>query len=222
MAQLHCAKLITLKGGAYLRAAMLEHLKTLSEIDFLPDVDSTSGRPFTPVASLDAAQQFDAKVNTSRLFEDLGVVDDGELDTEKSKTEAANAFVALIGQDETKRLEAVGALSLPESVKSSVTMLAQYQWNFVEQASELRSMAVSKIVKETDHPDAKIRLRALEMLGKVTEVALFTDRVEIKKTDVDPAEIEEMIREKLRKFATAITPPEIEDAVLLETQQETP
>jgi hypothetical protein len=70
----------------------------------------------------------------------------------------------------------------------------------VEQAKELRGYAVSQILEETKHPDAKIRLKALDMLGRVTEVALFTERVEVKKTDLTDAEIEAKIKEKINRF----------------------
>ena len=61
-------------------------------------------------------------------------------------------------------------------------------------------MAVTKIIQETDHPDARIRLKALELLGKVTEVALFTDRVEVKHTEMSDDELTEKIREKLSRY----------------------
>ena len=83
-------------------------------------------------------------------------------------------------------------------------MLTAYQWKFVEQAEELRSMAVAKIVKETDHPDARIRLKALDMLGKVTEVALFTDRVSIKTEEVTDEELDKRIKEKLGRYMGAV------------------
>ena len=38
-------------------------------------------------------------------------------------------------------------------------MLALYDWDFVEQAKELRGFVVAKILEETSHPDARIRLR---------------------------------------------------------------
>jgi hypothetical protein len=59
-------------------------------------------------------------------------------------------------------------------------------------------MAVAKILEETDHPDARIRLKALEMLGKVTEVGLFTERIEIKKTELSDVELDERIKQKLQ------------------------
>jgi hypothetical protein len=76
-------------------------------------------------------------------------------------------------------------------------MLTAYDWQFVEQAQRIRGMAVAKILEETDHPDARIRLKALEMLGKVTEVGLFTERIEIKKSDLSDVELDERIKQKL-------------------------
>jgi hypothetical protein len=180
---------------------MLEHLIYHPEV--VPDVDSA---PFTAEAQADSSLLFDAKVGTTDVFTDLGVVDDDIVEQRMSEEQSGRAFSAFIGDDEQKRLAAVGALTLPSSVKSSVAMLSNYQWNFVSQAAELRSMTVSKIVKETDHPDARIRLSALKMLGSVTEVALFTERVEIKKVAQDPGEIEALIREKLARFAALAAP----------------
>ena len=79
-------------------------------------------------------------------------------------------------------------------------MLTAYDWAFVEQAKELRGYAVSQILEETKHPDAKVRLKALEMLGKVTEVALFTNRVEVKSAEMTNTELDQKIKDKLNRF----------------------
>jgi hypothetical protein len=83
-------------------------------------------------------------------------------------------------------------------------MLSAYDWEFVEQAKNLRGMAVAKIIEETNHPDARIRLKALEMLGKVTEVGLFTEKLEIKKAALSDTEIEQRIKDKLNKFMQVV------------------
>jgi hypothetical protein len=147
------------------------------------------------------------------------VVDDEEIASPIAQQQATAAFTALVGTDERSRLDAVGALTLPESVRGAVSMLTQYQWDFVKQAQELRSMAVSKIVAETENPDARVRLKALQMLGNVTEVALFTERHEIKKTDMTGDEIEKAIRAKLAKFAAA-GDTTVSDAVILPQAKE--
>jgi hypothetical protein len=74
----------------------------------------------------------------------------------------------------------------------------------MEQAKELRGYAVSQILEETKHPDAKIRLKALDMLGKVTEVALFTERVEVRKTQLSDSDLDAKIKEKLNRFMGVI------------------
>jgi hypothetical protein len=81
----------------------------------------------------------------------------------------------------------------------------------VEQAKEIRGYAVSQLLEETKHPDARIRLRALELLGRVTEIALFTDRVEVKKTTVTDAELDAKIKEKLARFTGVVdvTPTDV-------------
>ena len=59
---------------------------------------------------------------------------------------------------------------------------------------------MAKLIEETESPNANIRLKALGLLGKVTEVGLFTEKVEIKKTDLTEDEIDKKLKEKLAKF----------------------
>jgi len=103
----------------------------------------------------------------------------------------------IVNQDDPKVKNKLLRVQTPQAVRHLVGMLTAYDWEFVEQAKELRGYAVSKIVEETGHPDARIRLRALELLGKVTEVGLFTERIEVKKTDISDAEIDAKLMEKL-------------------------
>ena len=42
------------------------------------------------------------------------------------------------------------------------------------------------------------------MLGKVTEVALFTERIEVKKNEMSDTELETRIKDKLNRFMGVI------------------
>lgn len=145
----------------------------------------------------------DAKSKTADWLTELGVADDSAISADSQTQAARTAFVAMATptpqQDANK---ALANLKTPKAVQHLVGMLAAYDWQFVEQARELRGYAVSKIVEETQSPDARIRLRALELLGRVTEVALFTERVEVTKKDASEDEIERRLRERLSKFLT--------------------
>ena len=56
---------------------------------------------------------------------------------------------------------------------------------------------VNKLVNETENPDARIRIRALELLGRMTDVGLFTDRKEITVTHQNADDLREQLRQKL-------------------------
>lgn len=176
---------------------MLDHL--LNEIPtHAPDVYDDPVEGFTPIEKASPSQVLAAQVETGNFLESLGVPADDEVHASAQVAAAQEAFRGLIAdQDDPKVKNKLLRVQTPQAVRHLVGMLTAYDWEFVEQAKELRGYAVSKILEETGHPDAKIRLRALELLGKVTEVGLFTERIEVKKTDISDAEIDAKLMEKL-------------------------
>jgi len=180
---------------------LLEHLVTASAADFIPEIISGDAS-FTPLDPLTPAQTLNAQIKTSQWLASLAEEDDEIMDEAKQE-KVADTFNALTTGNPNAKQKLL-QLDLPEEIKSAVGMVTAYQWKFIEQAEELRSMSVAKIVKETDHPDARIRLKALEMLGKVTEVALFTDRVAIKTDEISDEELDEKIKNKLSKYMGAV------------------
>jgi len=176
---------------------LLQHLLTADEADYVPTPEERL-TGFTPLDKLSPAETLNGKIKTASFLEGICEADENVI-SEASETRALEAFSAVVAQSPDAKQKILD-LQLPEEVRSSVAMLSEYQWQFVKQAEELRSMAVAKIVKETDHPDARIRLKALDMLGKVTEVALFTERVEVKKAEMSDAELEAKIKEKLGRY----------------------
>ena len=186
----------------------LEHLVSASAADFVPDIlpDNT---PFTELNTITPAQTLNSQKKTSDWLAQFNDDDEATL-TEAQEEKTADAFNALIRSDPNAKNRLL-QLDLPEEIKAAVGMVTAYQWKFVEQAEELRSMAVSHIVKEIQHPDARIRLKALEMLGKVTEVALFTDRIAVKSEDVTDEELDARIKEKLGRYMGAVDVVDVEE-----------
>lgn len=180
---------------------MLEHLIGMDEAQFVPQIeDVPSG--FADAARATPAQHVGARHETAKWLESLGVVDDEAVSTDAEKRAASEAFAAMTTNADTKDTHALlTRLDTPPAVKHLVGMLTAFDWQFVERAQEIRGYAVAQLLEETKHPDAKIRLRALELLGKVTEVALFTERMEVKTTSVTDDELERKIKEKLEALA---------------------
>jgi hypothetical protein len=186
----------------------LEHLVTASAADYTPET-LPGDTPFDPLETKNATETFSAQIKTSQWLESFADEDE-EILSEAQQQKVANTFNALT-QNDPRAKERLMSLDLPEEIKSAVGMVTAYQWKFVEQAEELRSMAVSHIVKEVSHPDARIRLKALEMLGKVTEVALFTDRISVKSEDVTDEELDARIKEKLGKYMGVVDVVDVEE-----------
>jgi hypothetical protein len=205
---------------------MLEHL-----VDFEPPVMEHKPRATMPLEKASPQETLNAQVNTTAWLEKLGVDDDDKALKEANAKAAQKVFTALSTNTpvaETKHQ--LTQIKTPEAVRHLVAMLSAYDWEFVEQAKNLRGMAVAKILEETNHPDARVRLKALDMLGRITEVALFTERVEIKKADMSDSEIDKKIKEKLNKFmgvvdvedVAEITPDKTDISTEDELQQSKP
>ena len=187
---------------------MLEHL---INGEFHPDVVDMTAAELLPIEKADPTTIIDAKVKTADWLKELEL-DDEEVETKADAEAARKSFASLVtGQSVATTQQALTSIKAPAAVQHLVGMLTAYDWAFVEQAKELRGYAVAQILEEVKHPDARIRLKALDMLGKVTEVALFTERIEVKKTEMSDMELDSRIKEKLNKFMHVIDVVDVSD-----------
>ena len=191
---------------------MLEHL---INGEFHPEVADATAAAVLSLEKATPENIIDAKVKTADWLKELEL-DDEEVEAKADAEAARKSFASLVtGQPVANTQQALANVKTPAAVQHLVGMLTAYDWAFVEQAKELRGFAVAKILEEVNHPDARIRLKALDMLGKVTEVALFTERVEVKKTEMKDTELDAKIKEKLARFA-GVVDLNPTDAVLIE------
>lgn len=177
---------------------MLDHL-----VHFEPEVTARDG-----LVKLDDAspeELLSAQVATEQWLAELGV-DDDEVVANQQQTQAARkAFnTVTTNADTTEQKASLAELKTPAAVRHLTGMLAAYDWEFIEMAQQLRGYTVAKILEETKSPNANVRLKALIALGKVTEVGLFTEQIEVKKVEMTDAEVEQRIKDKLAKFMGVI------------------
>ena len=185
---------------------MLEHL-----IEFEPEVVTHSGKP-TPLEKEHPADVVDAKVNTVEWLKGLGAADTDTVVSQAEVQAARASFTNLISSAPAEIThDQLTKIKTPAAVQHLVGMLTAYDWEFVQQAKELRGYTVAKLLEECEHPNANIRLKALGLLGKVTEVGLFTDKIEVKKTDLTDEEIDKKLKDKLAKFMGVTDAEPIED-----------
>ena len=178
---------------------MLDHL-----LDFEPYVSDHS-QGFVPLEKTTPTKTLDAKIKTVDWLKGLGAVDTGtitsELETQAARTSFAN-IVSAAPSEITH--QALAEVKTPAAVQHLVGMLTAYDWEFVSQAKELRGYAVAKILEDCENPSANIRLKALALLGKVTEVGLFTEKIEVKKAELSDDELDQRIKDKLNKFMDVV------------------
>ncbi len=88
----------------------------------------------------------------------------------------------------------------PASLLQTRAILDEFGQQVVQRSVEIRHMVTNKLVLETENPDPRVRIRALELLGKITDVGLFSERSEVTVTHQSTDELREKLREKLRRL----------------------
>lgn len=115
----------------------------------------------------------------------------------------------------SKKVSAKRASSLPPAaLMATHGILTQFGHSVVESATQVRHLVTNKLIEETENPDPRVRIRALELLGKISDVGLFTEKAEVTITHKTTDELRESLRAKLEKL---VEPPvEAEDAVVID------
>jgi hypothetical protein len=82
----------------------------------------------------------------------------------------------------------------------------------VDSAVQVRHLVTNKLIEETENADPRVRIRALELLGKISDVGLFAEKSEVTVTHQSTDELKERLRKKLTKL---VNPEEIEPAEII-------
>lgn len=83
------------------------------------------------------------------------------------------------------------------------TMLREYNNPIVADAAELRLVVTNKLLDLASCGDPKIEIKATEMLGKISDVGLFSEKTEITVTYNNVSDIDTAIKDKIRKMLMA-------------------
>jgi hypothetical protein len=93
-------------------------------------------------------------------------------------------------------------LETPATVQHLYKMLNDYDQQVVEEAVQLRRFITNKLIEDTGHTDARHRLKALELLGKISDVGLFSEKTEVIVKHASLEDLETQIKNKLAKLIT--------------------
>jgi hypothetical protein len=82
-------------------------------------------------------------------------------------------------------------------------ILSEYDQVVVQSSVQIRNYVTNKLIQDSTHPDPRIRLKCYELLGKISDVGLFTDKSEITMRHRPTEELEQLLRERLAKTLEA-------------------
>ena len=103
----------------------------------------------------------------------------------------------------------------PASLVLTNNILTEFGQSVVESATQIRHLVTNKLLLESENEDAKVRMRALELLGKISDVGLFAEKSEVTITHQSSDDLRARLRGKLEKIANPID--SIEDVVITTT-----
>jgi hypothetical protein len=168
-------------------------------------LDIEEGVPVPPRDDLkaqgDLLRSAKAAVNAARLLAEHGLLLPPA--TEEDKVTSSAIVTAYAKDPETTSRAAtpirMGKMT-PAALQLTADMLEQFGHKIVEDAVQVRHLVMNKLLQETDNPDPRIRIRALELLGKITDVGLFTERSEVTVTHQTTDDLRERLRARLTEL----------------------
>jgi hypothetical protein len=162
------------------------------------------------VGAMDLAARAEVMANTVEHLSQHGLHVEPNKEDEDVAARLAMAY-AEDPEKTSKKVSMTRATKLtPPSLVLTSNILREFGHNIAESAVQIRHLVTNKLIEETENPDPRVRIRALELLGKISDVGLFTEKTEITITHQTTDDIKERLRSKLTKL---VNPPETDDVV---------
>ena len=144
---------------------------------------------------------------TSDYLEEMAVAGNtAELQVELGAPLEVDEFTA---EREKALIEAVAKAKKPAALQTTNTAFAAasflrtYGAQMAMDVAQARSAITHKLMEIANCGDTKYELKALELLGKHSDIGLFTERSEITINYKDPAELEGAIKERIKRLLNA-------------------
>ena len=161
------------------------------------------------ITNMDLKDRAEAACNTALELAEHGL--DIEPTSEDEDTAARLVTAYADDPEETsKKVTNVKASTLtPPALILTGTILRQFGHSVVDSAVQIRHLVTNKLLIESENDDPRIRMRALELLGKISDVGLFAEKSEVTVTHQSTEDLREKLRSKLTKI---IEVESVEDA----------
>jgi len=158
---------------------------------------------------MDLKERAEAACNTALELSEHGL----DIEPTSEDEEVAAKLAVAYADDPEKTSKTVSnakaAKITPPALVLTDTILKQFGHSVAESAVQIRHLVTNKLLIESENQDPRIRMRALELLGKISDVGLFAEKSEVTVTHQSTEDLREKLRSKLTKI---IEIEEVEDA----------
>lgn len=150
--------------------------------------DTSDDRPDTFLEELAVAG------NTAELQHELGAT----LEVDEATAEKEKNLLEQVVKERKK-----GNLQTQNTAFAAAAFLREYGAQLALDAAQARAAITNKLMEIANCGDAKYELKALELLGKHSDIGLFTDRSEITINYKSPEDLESAIKERVKRLLNA-------------------
>lgn len=149
--------------------------------------------PYTEVADENQSFTDDLAVtaNTVEVLEELGAPPEISAD---DAIKTAELLKSAIKKQDTK------ALSNPLVAFGAKEFLRTYSTRLAVEVSDIRTALTNKLLELANCGDPRYELKALELLGKHSDIALFTERSEVTINYKNSNDLESAIKDRIRRI----------------------
>jgi hypothetical protein len=147
--------------------------------------------------------------NTADLIDQLG----GSIDYDNSALKQAASLVT--GAEKPDKPKHI---SVPAEAKAAAALIKRFDFQAFADTQQARNFITNRLIQLADCGDPKLELKALELLGKHSDVGLFTERSEITVHHTSSQALENSIKERIKRLLNSdvvdVTPLDDLDAQL--------
>ena len=143
------------------------------------------------------------------------------LDTTPTEKDLAVAEQAVykVAENENKNSKKLAKVQhTPATYKSVKGILDEYSLRVVDNALQIRLLVTNKLILASESEDDRTKMRALELLGKITDVGLFTEKSEVTINNRSTKDLVDSVRAKIQRL---MHPVDIEDVKEVKVNGET-
>jgi hypothetical protein len=169
------------------------------------NIEPTNTTPIPFSTDDQETKTFVEEVAVAGATAELQVALGAPLEVDESTAEKEKALLeAAIKQKKTK------ALTSPNTAFAAAAFLRTYGQQMALDVAQARAAITYKLMELANCGDPKFELKALELLGKHSDIGLFTERSEITINYKNPEDLENAIKERVKRLlngdVTDVTP----------------